>query len=370
MFLWYTTTGDMYMVTRMKSLRECHTIHWRVDPDVPDRRAITAAAALIREGGLVAFPTETVYGLGANALDRQAVKRIFAVKGRPDDNPLIVHVGEREEMTGLVRAVPPAAQKLIGMFWPGPLTLVLPRSGRVPLLVTAGLDKVAVRMPAHPVALALIREAGVPVAAPSANTSGRPSPTTAAHVLEDLDGRIEAVLDSGPVPVGVESTVLDLTVSPPVILRPGGVTGKQLAAVLGEVVHHPEEAPGRPQAPGMRYRHYAPRTPLWLVEGPPAAVTARIRELAVEARAAGEKVAVLARTDTAASYPDGPVVPCGKSGDPGSAAAALYSALRDCDVLGADLILAEGLAAEGLGRAVMNRLRKAAAKIIVADEGS
>ncbi|ACA60638.1 Sua5/YciO/YrdC/YwlC family protein [Candidatus Desulforudis audaxviator MP104C] len=358
------------MVTRMKSLGEGRTIHWRVDPDFPDRRTITAAAALIREGGLVAFPTETVYGLGANALDRQAVKRVFAVKGRPDDNPLIVHVGERAEISGLVRDLPPSAEKLIGLFWPGPLTLVLPRSDRVSPAVTAGLDKVAVRMPAHPVALALIREAGVPVAAPSANTSGRPSPTTAAHVLEDLDGRIEAVLDGGPVPVGVESTVLDLTVSPPVILRPGGVTGRQLAAVLGAVVHHPEAAPGRPQAPGMKYRHYAPRTPLVLVEGPPAAVTARIRELAAAARASGERVAVLARTDTAAYYPDGPVVPCGKSNDPGSAAAALYSALRECDALGADLILAEGLAAEGLGRAVMNRLRKAAAKIVVVEAGS
>lgn len=364
------------MTTGMKSPEEegrITTVHWRVDPYFPDPRAVAAAAAMIRAGGLVAFPTETVYGLGANALDRKAVKRIFAVKGRPDDNPLIVHIAERAEITSLVRDLPPQAEKLIGLFWPGSLTLVLPRSGRVLPAVTAGLDKVAVRMPAHPVALALIREAGVPVAAPSANTSGRPSPTTAAHVLEDLDGRIEAVLDGGPVPVGVESTVLDLTVSPPVILRPGGVTGKQLAAVLGTVVHHSEKAPGRPQAPGMKYRHYAPRTPLVLVEGPPGAVTARIRELAAEAGAAGEHVAVLARTGTAAFYAGVPVVPCGKSGDPGSTAAALYGALRECDALGADLILAEGLAAEGLegmGRAVMNRLRKAAAKIIVVEAGS
>ncbi|MBE0466417.1 MAG: L-threonylcarbamoyladenylate synthase, partial [Candidatus Desulforudis sp.] len=235
--------------------------------------------------------------------------------------------------------------------------------------VTAGLDKVAVRIPAHPVALALIRAAGVPVAAPSANYSGRPSPTTAAHVLDDLGGNIEAVLDGGPAPLGVESTVLDLTVSPPVILRPGGVTAEQLATVLGDVLPHPDEAAGRPQAPGMRYRHYAPRTPLWLVEGPPPAVAGRIRTLAAEARAGGRSAVILAPGDQADDYPEDRVVVCGASGAPESVAAGLYGALRECDRLGVDLILAAGLPPEGLGRAVLNRLRKAAGRIItVGDE--
>lgn len=189
-------------------------------------------------------------------------------------------------------------------------------------------------------------------------------------MLADLDGKIEAVLDGGPAPVGVESTVLDLTATPPVILRPGGVTAEQLAAVLGQVIHYPEKTPARPQAPGMKYRHYAPKTPLWLVEGPPEAVSGRTRALAAEARAAGRRVVILARTDGPERYPDDRVVACGRNGDPASVAAGLYAALRECDLLGADLILAEGLSLDGLGCAVMNRLRKAAANIITAGEDS
>jgi L-threonylcarbamoyladenylate synthase len=355
------------MVMKMETARDNRTKCWRVDPGAPDPEIIATAASLIQAGELVAFPTETVYGLGANALDPQAVARIFAVKGRPVDNPLIVHVAEKEALTNLVEVVSSDARKLIAAFWPGPLTLVLPRSFVVPPVVTAGLDKVAVRMPSHPVALALIRAAGVPVAAPSANYSGRPSPTTAAHVLDDLNGSIAAVLDGGPAPVGVESTVLDMTASPPAILRPGGVTAEQLAAVLDEVVHYSDQALGRPQAPGMSYRHYAPRTPLWLVEGSPAAVAGRIRELAAEARAVGQDVIILTRSDRADQYLDDRLVADGRSGDSESVAAGLYGALRECDQRGADLILVEGLSPDGLGRAVINRLRKAAVKIITVE---
>jgi L-threonylcarbamoyladenylate synthase len=353
------------MVTEVETPRGLRTAYWRVDPVLPDPEIVARAAALLRAGGLVAFPTETVYGLGANAFDQEAVRRLFAAKGRPVDNPLIVHVAAKNELADLVREVPAVAKDLVGVFWPGPLTLVLPRSRAVPPVVTAGLDKVAVRMPAHPVALALIRAAGVPVAAPSANYSGRPSPTMAAHVLEDLDGRIEAVLDGGPAPVGVESTVLDLTVTPPVILRPGGITAEQLSAVLDGIAHHPEQTPGRPQAPGMKYRHYAPRTPLWLVDAPPEAAAARLGALAAEARAAGKSVVILTRRDHRDRFPEDRVVVCGESTDPAGVAAGLYTALRECDLLGADLILAEGLPPTGLGRAVMNRLRKAATKTFV-----
>jgi len=338
---------------------------WQVDPAAPDPEIIGRAAAVIRRGGLVAFPTETVYGLGANALDARAVRRVFEVKGRPPDNPLIVHVAAASEMAGLVRKVPPVALQLGERFWPGPLTLVLPAAPGVPREVTAGLDTVAVRMPAHPVALALIRAAGVPVAAPSANTSGRPSPTTAAHVFEDLGGKIEIILDGGPAPVGVESTVLDLTTDVPTVLRPGGVTVEALAAVLGEVRGSPGET-ARPRSPGMKYRHYAPRGRVILVEGSPAAQTAAIRELAREH--AGRRVVILAADESAALYPGHTVVTYGPRRDLGEVARRLYEALRRCDELGAEVILAEATARAGLGLAVWDRLRRAAAEVVRARE--
>ena len=338
---------------------------WQVDPAAPDPETIGRAAAVLRQGGLVAFPTETVYGLGANAMDGRAVRRIFEVKGRPPDNPLIVHVAAVSEVAVLVREVPPAARLLGEKFWPGPLTLVLPAAPGVPREVRAGLETVAVRMPSHPVALALIRAAGVPVAAPSANTSGRPSPTTAAHVLEDLGGKIEVILDGGPAPVGVESTVLDMTAEVPTVLRPGGVPVEALAAVLGEV-RRTRGGTARPRSPGMKYRHYAPRGTLILVEGSPEAQAAVIRELA--RRHASRRVVILAADESASAYPGWTVVGYGPRGDLEEVARRLFGALRRCDELGAELILAEATARRGLGLAVWDRLRRAAVEIISAGE--
>ena len=317
----------------------------------PGRKAVLAAARLIRRGGLVAFPTETVYGLGAAATDQRAVRKIFKAKGRPADNPLIVHVASLEQVKEITSGLPPGALALMKRFWPGPLSLVLPRSEKLPPEVSAGLPTVAVRMPAHPAALKLIRAAGVPIAAPSANRSGRPSPTTLRHVLEDLAGRIDAVMDGGACRVGLESTVLDLSGSRPVILRPGGVTREQLESVLGTAVAVAAGCKeGTPPSPGMKYRHYAPRAPLLLITG------ARRRRLALMAalarcyRKKGFKVGILR-------------APAGPEGFR-AAGKRLYQALRRFDARGMDLILAEGVSAQGLGAALMNRLRRAAVRTI------
>lgn len=317
----------------------------------PAEKTILAAAGLICRGGLVAFPTETVYGLGAAATEKQAVARIFVAKGRPADNPLIVHVADLDQVKAVTASLPGSALKLMRCFWPGPLSLVLPRSAALPREVSAGLPTVAVRMPAHPVALSLIRAAGVPIAAPSANRSGRPSPTELRHVLEDLAGRIDAVIDGGSCRVCVESTVLDLSGARPVILRPGGITREQLEAALGIEIY--EERNGRadaPPAPGMKYRHYTPRAPLILVTGSWGRRTAVIKSLAAGYRRRGFKVGLL-------------LVAPGPAGVR-QMAKALFPALRRFDTQGVDLILAEGVSPQGLGNTVMNRLRKAAARTI------
>jgi L-threonylcarbamoyladenylate synthase len=342
---------------------ELRTAYWQVDPVEPRSEIIDRAGMILRRGGLVAFPTETVYGLGASALDGRAVRRIFEVKGRPPDNPLIVHVAGREMLRPLVRSWPATAEKLMAAFWPGPLTLVLPAAPGVPREVTAGLDTVGIRMPAHPVALALIASAGIPVAAPSANLSGRPSPTTAGHVLQDLDGRIDAILDAGPAGVGVESTVLDLVADVPVILRPGGITPEELEKVIGKVKVDPGADGGdvsRPRSPGMKYRHYAPRVPLVLVEGEPERVAARLKELADNYRALGRRVGILATAETAGKLNGGQVVVAGSRQNPAAIASRLFAALRQLEGRGVDVILAEGIEPRGLGLAVMNRLRRAA----------
>lgn len=372
----------------------------RVDAGRPDPSVIREAAHSLACGGLVVFPTETVYGLGADATDSRAVRAVFEAKGRPPDNPLIVHIWSPEDIAGLVTEVPPAAAGLMSRFWPGPLSLVLRRAARVAEEVSRGLDTVAVRMPAHPVALELIRLAGVPVAAPSANVSGRPSPTRAADALADLDGLVDYVLDAGPCPVGVESTVLDLTGSVPVVLRPGGVTVEELREVLGnvQVLEGPAtrtRPPGGPgvavpdaeaaaRSPGLRHRHYAPRARLVLVlpdtrrpDGPErtAAVVARV--VAGE-RASGRTVGVACARETAdllgragdwRSEPL-PVVAWGARNEPGEIAARLFAVLRDLDRQGVDVIIAEGSSSEGLGRAVNDRLGRAAAEVIEAgDDG-
>jgi|LSQX01.3.fsa_nt_gb L-threonylcarbamoyladenylate synthase len=330
------------------------------------------AARVLREGGLVAFPTETVYGLGANALDEEAVAKIFQAKGRPADNPLIVHLASVEELPQVVASVPPEAAVLARRFWPGPLTLVLPRKEEVPLITTGGLETVAVRVPDHPLALELIRRAGVPVAGPSANLSGRPSPTTAAHVLEDLQGKVDVIIDGGPTGLGVESTVLDLTASPPVLLRPGGVTWEALEEVLGKVTLDPailakepvKEGPVR--SPGMKYRHYAPKAKVYLVEGQDEdRIADRVASLAEELAAAGMKVGVLATAESAGRCGRGLVLIGGSRRDPAALAASLFARLRTFDRLGVDAVVVEGIKPVGLGLAVMNRLRKAAGYNII-----
>jgi L-threonylcarbamoyladenylate synthase len=335
-----------------------------VDPLRPDAAQIARAAACLRGGGLVAFPTETVYGLGAHALDRRAVARIFEAKGRPSTDPLIVHVASLEAAAALVTETPGVARALAVRFWPGPLTLVFGRAPAVPPEVTAGLDTVAVRVPAHPVARALLDATGLPIAAPSANLFSRPSPTRAAHVLEDLDGRIEVVIDAGPTDVGVESTVLDLTQDPPVVLRPGAVTIEALRTIVpGVVSRAPAAADGAMPSPGLLVRHYAPRTPMSLYEGDPAATRERLRRAVRDAVAAGRRVGVLATREQAEGLRDLPVVVAelGSERDVEQVAGRLYAALRELDAAQLDDIVALDFPhEEGLWRALRDRLRRAA----------
>lgn len=340
-----------------------------VDAASPDPEALRPAAALIREGGIVAFPTETVYGLGADATNASAVNRVFAAKGRPADNPLIVHVASPEDVTKVVASVPAVAQKLMERFWPGPLTLVLPRRPEIPDNVTCGLATVGVRMPRHPVALALIREAGVPLAAPSANLSGRPSPTTAEHVVEDLRGRVDLIIDGGETGVGLESTVIDLTIDPPVLLRPGGVTVEQLMSVVGPVTVdrsvHGEEFGEAPRSPGMKYAHYAPKAKMILVDGPLLRVQERLRDLIYEYAEEGRRVGVMCSAESRGVYQAPIVLEYGSRDDLASIASDLFGTLRAFDRHHVDVIVAEGVPSAGLGLAIMNRLTRAAGGQVV-----
>ncbi|MDE3148570.1 MAG: threonylcarbamoyl-AMP synthase [Acidobacteriota bacterium] len=328
-------------------------------------KALTRAAAILRAGGLVALPTETVYGLGANALDKAAVERIFEAKQRPSWDPVIVHIANESMLDGLVRDVPEPARRLMIAFWPGPLTLLLPRTAAVPDAVTAGRPLVGIRMPAHPVALELIRLAGVPVAAPSANTFGRISPTTAAHVLDDLDGRIDAVLDAGPTAHGVESTVLDPCQIPMVIYRPGAVTAAQIRDIAGPVKvfrggplqQAPREAL---PSPGVGLRHYAPKARLVLVEGPLAELGAHLAGAALAWP--GERLGVMLPAEVAASgaLATAAVYAWGRWAAPEEMARELYAGLRALDARGCTVILCPLPPAEGIGAAIRDRLRKAA----------
>lgn len=330
--------------------------------------AIETAARILAGGGLVAFPTETVYGLGADALNDKAVRSIFEAKGRPADNPLIVHVGRFEDVAPLVRSLPDKARELARLFWPGPLTMVLPASPALPRVVTAGLDTVGVRLPAHEVARRLILKSGVPVAAPSANVSGSPSPTRAEHVWHDLNGRIDAVLDGGPCEVGIESTVLDLSGEVPVILRPGGVAPDDLQRVLPDLVVPPfegVESDDVPRAPGMKYRHYAPKARMLLVEGQEGPVVAEMHRQIDSWRARGHCVGVLASDEHAPHYDANVVRVLAPRNEPAEAARNLFALLREMDERGADVILVEAVDREGIGFAVMNRLWKAASGGII-----
>lgn len=330
-----------------------------------EREKLKEAAEIIREGGLVAFPTETVYGLGANALNESAAKKIYEAKGRPSDNPLIAHISSLEDMLPLVSRVPEMGKKLADAFWPGPLTLVFPKSDKVPYGTTGGLDTVAIRMPSDVIASELIRLAGVPVAAPSANTSGRPSPTTAAHVLQDMNHRIDMIVDGGPVGIGVESTIVDVTEAIPILLRPGAVTMEMLTQTVGQVrvdpaILGPISTDVRPKAPGMKYRHYAPEADLTLVQGDAQKVAAEICRMAEERLRKGSRVAVICTDETKNLYASGIVKSVGSREKEETIAHNLYSVLRELDDIGVDYIYSESFSEHHLGQAIMNRLNKAA----------
>lgn len=335
-----------------------------------EERALLFAAEILKKGGLVAFPTETVYGLAADALNPAAVQNIYKVKRRPQDNPLIIHVTGMDQAVELVKDIPPEAFLLAENFWPGPLTIVLPKKGLVPDITTAGLSSAAIRVPMHPLAIKLIRAAEVPLAAPSANLSGRPSPTTAEHVLEDLAGQIGAVLDGGRCSVGVESTVISFLSSPPSLLRPGGITLEMLESVLKRnvldltVEGKGETYKGIPPAPGMKYRHYAPRAPLYLVVGDYPALRKQLVALTEGFLMQGRKVALLLSQESEGICPASVLRVLGSREKPRQVAERLFSVLREMDLLGVDVIVAEGFDEGDMGRAVMNRLRKAAAAII------
>ncbi len=324
-----------------------------------DPNAVRDAAAILRRGGLLGIPTETVYGLGADALNEDAVSRIFLAKGRPQDNPLIIHVPDASWLESYCRDVPPAAYQLAERFWPGPLTMILPRRDIVPLQTTGGLETVGVRCPNHPVTLAIIEAAGVPIAAPSGNTSGRPSPTTAAHMIEDMDGKIDGIVDGGPCTVGVESTIIDLTVTPPRLLRPGGLPLESLRQVLGEVAVDKAvtgllAAGERPRAPGMKYRHYAPHAPVTVVTGEPERSARRIQGLL------SDTAGVICFDEYAPLFPGHIIHKLGPAADKSAQARHVFDALRTFDGTDVTEIFAQCPDDGGLGLAVANRLKKAA----------
>ena len=338
---------------------------YKIDADNIDNVKMQEAGELIASGELVAFPTETVYGLGGDALHPDAAKKIYEAKGRPSDNPLIIHVAEFSDLERVAREVPLQAKLLADAFWPGPLTMIVWKNDSVPYATTGGLDTVAVRMPNHPIALDLIRKSGKLIAAPSANTSGRPSPTEASHVEGDLSGRIAMILDGGAVGIGIESTIIDLTEPVPMVLRPGYITPEMLADVLGEeVIIDPgiiaADDMTKPKAPGMKYKHYAPKADMVIIDGDKEAVVAKINALTETAHTEGKKVAVIATEETKAAYHADVVLSIGKREDEDSIAKHMYKILRDCDMLEVDAIYSESFQTPRIGQAIMNRLLKAA----------
>lgn len=330
-----------------------------------DVQIMEKAGHILQEGGLVAFPTETVYGLGANALDEEAARKIYEAKGRPSDNPLIIHIADMDHLQKIVKKIPEAAKKLADAFWPGPLTMIFDKSGCVPYGTTGGLDTVAVRMPSDEIARKLILSGGGYIAAPSANTSGRPSPTTAQHVYEDMDGRIPLILDGGSVEIGLESTIVDLTADIPTILRPGYISLEMVQAVIGEAEMDrgliASDSGIKPKAPGMKYRHYAPKADLKIVEGPMEQVISYINGQASSV----QKVGIICTEETKDRYLKGDVKCIGSRKNELSIASHLFQVLREFDEDGVEAIYSESFEAPGLGEAIMNRLLKAAGHQII-----
>lgn len=365
--------GYYKCIYEIGEINSMETLYYTLKGNSEDEEILKRAGNIIKNGGLVAFPTETVYGLGGNALDESASAKIYAAKGRPSDNPLIVHIADVEALELIAEEITPQARLLASRFWPGPLTMVLKKKAIVPPATTGGLETVAVRMPSPKATLDFIRYAGGYVAAPSANLSGRPSPTKAEHVLEDMNGRIEMILDQGQVGIGVESTIIDLTGDIPTLLRPGYIGLEQLKEVLGEVECDramlgslPDGT--HPKAPGMKYKHYAPKGELYIVRGSKTAVICKINELVDLAKQAEERVAVIATAERAEGYKCENIFIVGSRSDEETIARNLFDVLRNCDAEGIDRIYAEELDTPQLGMAVMNRLIKAAAhRIIIAE---
>lgn len=340
-----------------------------IDHNAIAEEILKQAGQVIKEGGLVAFPTETVYGLGGDALNKDSSGKIYAAKGRPSDNPLIVHISKMEDLASIVKEIPEIAYRLAEAFWPGPLTMIFHKSELVPEETTGGLDTVAVRMPSHPVALKFIEYAGGYVAAPSANISGRPSPTKAKYVIEDMDGRIDMILDGDGIEIGLESTIVDLTGDVPMILRPGYITLEMLEKVLGEVETDKTildiNCKEPPKAPGMRYRHYAPKGQLTIVEGEEEKTVEKINELIREARLKGEKTGVIGTEETKERYLGDSIKSVGKRKDEEAIARTLYTLLREFDEEGVTVIYSESFSDGSMGQAIMNRLLKAAGHSII-----
>ncbi len=332
----------------------------RIERNNINAQIMQKAGSILKSGGLVAFPTETVYGLGADALNTEAAEKIYAAKGRPSDNPLIIHIADMGHLDKIVKYVPDEAQKLADAFWPGPLTMILNKSACVPYGTTGGLDTVAVRMPSDKIAQELIRRGGGYVAAPSANISGRPSPTTAQHVYEDMNGRIPLILDGGAVKIGLESTIVDLTADVPVILRPGYISLAMVQAILGRAEMDrgliADDSGIRPKAPGMKYRHYAPKAELKIIEGPIDRVISYINQRADGSR----RIGIICTEETREAYPHGDIKSIGSRKNELSIANHLFEVLREFDEDGVEAIYSESFEAPGLGQAIMNRLLKAA----------
>jgi len=340
------------------------TIVSRMKHTTEDEKAILQAGEIIKQGGLVAFPTETVYGLGGDALNPDSSRKIYAAKGRPSDNPLIIHICRLEDIYKIVSDFPEKAKQLADEFWPGPLTMVLPKAEAVPKETTGGLNTVAVRMPVDPIALSFIEAAGGYVAAPSANVSGRPSPTSSRYVEEDMCGRIDMIIDGGDVEIGLESTIVDLTGDTPMLLRPGSITLEMLEGVLGKVAVDPTimegNMAGRPKAPGMKYKHYAPKGELLIVAGESGKVIRRINELAEAAMERGEKTGIIGTEENIPFYQGNSIKSVGRKDDEVSIAKHLYRILREFDDEGITRIYSESFSTGGIGQAIMNRLLKAA----------
>ena len=341
----------------------------KIDEEQIDQEAIARAGEILKRGGLVAFPTETVYGLGGDALNENSSRLIYAAKGRPSDNPLIVHITNMEALKKIVTEIPPAARKLAERYWPGPLTMIFHKSSAVPLATTGGLDTVAVRMPSHKTARAMIDAAGGYIAAPSANRSGRPSPTVARYVIEDLDGLVDMIIDGGEVNIGLESTIIDLTGEVPTILRPGYVTQDMLTETLGLVdvdrTILDANSHQAPKAPGMKYRHYAPKGNLSIVEGDPERVVSYINERISALQKEGRKTGVIATDETAARYHGDDIKSVGSRRDEEVIARHLFRILREFDDDNVEVMFTESFETAGIGQAIMNRLLKAAGHQVI-----